>query len=148
MSVTTPAPARAVQVARSPWRSVGLWMSGLLIVYLFFNVVRAVADPAGFAAAFGTPLDNPGDDAFVLVYAIRTLFLGLFGLALFLRRSYATLAIFLLVATVMPIGDALLVWQRGGEPATIARHVVITGIVLLTWFLTSRWVRRAFAPDG
>lgn len=148
MSVTTPAPTRAVQTDASPWRSVGLWMSALLIGYLFFNVVRAVANPAGFAAAFGTPLDNPGDNAFVLVYAIRTLFLGLFGLALFLRRNYASLALFLLVATVMPIGDALLVWQRGGEPAIIARHIVITGIVLLTWFLTSRWVRRTSTPDA
>ncbi len=148
MSVSTPVSTRTVQAAPSPWRSVGLWMSGLLIAYLFFNVVRAVASPASFATSFGTPLDNPGDDAFVLVYAIRTLFLGLFGLALFLRRSYASLALFLLVATVMPIGDALLVWQRGGEPAIIARHIVITGIVLLTWFLTSRWVRRASIPDA
>lgn len=148
MSVTTPASPRTVQAVPSPWRSVGLWMSALLIAYLFFNVLRAVANPAGFAASFGTPLDNPADDAFVLVYAIRTLFLGLFGLALFLRRGYASLALFLLVATVMPIGDALLVWQRGGEPASIARHIVITGIVLSTWFLTSRWLRRASTTDA
>jgi hypothetical protein len=79
----------------------------------------------------------------VLVYAIRTFFIGLLGLAMFLRRSYTSLALFLLVATVMPIGDALLVWQRGGEPATIARHSVVAAVVLLTWFLTQRWVRRA-----
>lgn len=143
---TSPALTRTVQTTRSPWRSVGLWMSALLIGYLFFNVLRATTNPTSFADAFGIPLDNPGDDAFVLVYAIRTLFLSLFGVALFVSRSYASLALFLLVATVMPIGDALLVWQRGGEPATIARHVVITGIVLLTWFLTSRWVRLASAP--
>lgn len=148
MSATTPVSTRPAQSAASPWRSVGLWMSALLIAYLFFNVLRATADPAGFAAAFGVPLANPGDDAFVLVYAIRTLFLGLFGLALLLRRSYAALTLFLLVATVMPIGDALLVWQRGGEPATIARHIVITGIVLLTWFLTRRWVRRVSAAGA
>jgi hypothetical protein len=145
MSATTPASTRTAQAAPSPWRSAGLWMSALLIAYLFFNVLRAIANPTGFAATFGVPLDNPRDDAFVLVYAIRTLFLGLFGLALLGRRSYATLALFLLVATVMPLGDALLVWQRGGEPATIARHIVIAGLVLLTWFLTSRWVRRASA---
>lgn len=148
MSATTPVSAHPAQSAASPWRSVGLWMSALLIAYLFFNVLRATAYPAAFAVSFGVPLENPGDDAFVLVYAIRTLFLGLFGLALLVRRSYAALALFLLVATVMPIGDALLVWQRGGEPATIARHVAITGIVLLTWFLTSRWVRQASAAGA
>lgn len=148
MSATTPISTSPVQRAGSPWRSVGLWMSALLVAYLFFNVLRATADPAGFAASFGIPLANPSDDAFVLVYAIRTLFLGLFGLALLVRRSYTALALFLLVATVIPIGDALLVWQRGGDPATIARHIAITGIILLTWFLTSRWVRRASAPGA
>jgi hypothetical protein len=148
MSATTPVSTHAAQTTRSPWRSVGLWMTALLVAYLFFNVARAIANPAGFAAYFGIPLDNPGDDAFVLVYAIRTLFLGLFGLALLLRRSYASLALYLLVATVMPIGDALLVWQRGGEPSIIARHIAITGIILLTWFLTNRWVQRALASGA
>lgn len=61
MSATTPVSTRPVQSAASPWRSVGLWMSALLITYL----------------------------------------------------------------------------------------IAITGIVLLTWFLTRRWVRRASAagPD-
>jgi len=148
MASTTSVSPHAALRALSPWRAAGLWMSGLLIAYLLFNVVRAIANPVGFAASFGTPLANPGDDAFVLVYAIRTLFIALFGLALLVRRNYATLALFLLIATVMPIGDALLVWQRGGEPATIVRHVVITGIVLLTWFLTNRWVRRTAAVQA
>lgn len=146
MSTTTPI-SSAAPSSLSPWRSVGLWMSALLVAYLLWNAVRATLSPTDFAATFGIPLENPGDDAFVLVYAIRTLFLGLFGLALFLRRSYAILALFLLIATVIPIGDALLVWQRGGEAAIITRHIVITGVVLLTWFLTSRWVRRA-APGA
>lgn len=75
-----------------------------------------------------------------LELGVATALLALSGL-----RFNATLALFLLVATVMPVGDALLVWQRGGEPATLVRHIAITAIVLLTWFLTSRWVRRASA---
>jgi hypothetical protein len=147
MSATTPLSARTANT-RSPWRSVGLWMSALLVAYMLLNAVRATADPASFAAYFGIPLNNPSDDAFVLVYAIRTLFLGLFGLALFVRRSYTTLALFLLVATVIPIGDALLVWQRGSEASVMARHIAIAGFVLLTWLLTSRWVRRASAASA
>lgn len=140
---TSPGAAHAARPIASPWRSAGLWMSAILIGYLCFNVVRATLGPADFAATFGIPLENPGDNAFVLVYAIRTLFLALFGLALLLRRSYASLALFLLVAVVMPLGDALLVAQRGGEPAIIARHLIIAAIVLLTWFLTWRWARRS-----
>jgi len=141
MSTNTSAFTPAVRF--SPWRSVGLWISALLIGYMLFNAVRATLNPTAFAASFGIPLTNPGDDAFVLVYAIRALFLGLFGLALFVRRRYASLSLFLLVATVIPVGDALLVAQRGGEPTVVARHVAIAGIVLLTWFLTHRWVQRA-----
>jgi hypothetical protein len=135
-----------VQPARSPWRSVGLWLSALLVGYMLVNAVRAIVSPISFASSFGIPLNNPSDDAFVLVYATRALFLGLFGLALFLRRSYASLALFALVATVMPIGDALLVALRGGELAIVVRHSLTAGVVLLAWFLTQRWVRRSVAP--
>lgn len=148
MSTMLPTSAHSTPSNLSPWRSIGLWMSALLVGYLLFNAVRATADPVAFAVSFGIPLGNQQDDAFILVYAIRTLFLGLFGLVLLLRRNYATLVLFLFVATVIPLGDALLVWQRGGEPSVIARHSVITGVVLLTWFLTNRWVRKAAANEG
>jgi hypothetical protein len=143
MTTTAPSTSSTSSAASSAWRSPGLWLCALLIGYMLFNATRAVLSPAAFAAAFGVPLGNPADDTFVLVYAVRALFLGVFGLALLVRRNYAGLALFVLVATLMPIGDALIVAQSGAGLAAVARHIVIAGVVLLTWYLTQRWVRRA-----
>jgi hypothetical protein len=126
--------------SRSPIRSVGYWLSVVLIGYLFFNVFRALTAPADFAATFGTPLSDNGDTSFVIVYAIRTLFISLYGLILLLRRDMPQLSTYLLVAAVMPIGDALLVATSGGASSIILRHVIIVGVVLVNWFLLRRWL--------
>lgn len=129
----------------SPWRSIGIWMSAILIGYTLFNALRSTLDPAGFASYYGLPLGGDDSNAFVLVYAIRALFLGLFGLALLVSRSYRALAIFVLVGSVMPIGDAILVASRGGGPGTILRHSLIALFLLLTGYFMQRWAKRAAA---
>lgn len=125
----------------SPWRSVGVWMTIFLIVYILFNAVRSVLNPADFAVSFGLPLTSVGGSGFVFVYAIRALFLGLFGIALLVRRNYSGLALFVLVASVMPIGDATLVSLAGGPTGTVIRHIVTAGFLLLTWFFIRRWMQ-------
>jgi hypothetical protein len=126
----------------SPLRSVGIWLCIILIGYIFFNVFRAVQNPAEFAAYFGTPLTTPQDTAFVLVYAIRTLFLGIFPLALLLRRSYKTLALYVLIAAILPIGDALLTASQGAPTSIVIRHILITVFLLVTGVLTQRWAAK------
>jgi hypothetical protein len=133
---------RTNAAAPSPWRSPGIWMSFALSAFLLSNVVRALLNPADFAANFGAPLTNSSDTAFVIVYAIRTLFIALFGLVLIARAQWRVLPLFALVAVIMPIGDALLVVSQGGAAAIIARHVVTAVAVLVTWFFLRRWVRR------
>lgn len=145
MVPASPSVAHASTARLAPWRSIGLWMSAIVIGYILFNAVRAAFTPVAFAAYFGVSLESPGDDAFVRVYAIRALFLGVFGLTLLLRRSYAVLALFTLVATLMPIGDALLVAGSGGAAATVARHALIAVFLLLTWYFTRRWAQRLAA---
>jgi hypothetical protein len=125
--------------AASPWRAPGVWLAVILMLYMLFNVIRTVQDPVGFAETFGTPLTNPADSAFVFVYAIRALFLAVFGLVLIVQMRWQMLALFILVATIMPVGDALLVASQGGESTIIIRHVVIAGVLMLTWFLLWRW---------
>jgi hypothetical protein len=122
-------------------------MVGILIVYILFNAVRAALNPAEFAAYFGLPLASPENTAFVFVYAVRALFLGLFGLALLLRRSYAALGLYAFVGSVMPIGDALLVVLANGGTGTVVRHALTALFLLLTWFFVQRWTVRAFASD-
>ena len=124
------------------WRtSIGFWMAVVLVVYILFNAVRAVADPVGFASNFGTPLTDAGDTGFVFAYAIRALFLGLFGLSLLIRRDLTTLMWYALIAAVMPLGDALLVGSAGGPTAAVVRHVATIAFLLATAFFLWRRVR-------
>jgi hypothetical protein len=127
----------------APWRSLGIWMVVALIVYILFSALRALRDPVAFAAGFGLPLANPNNNGFVYVYSIRAVFLGLLGLALLVRRNYSALTLFVLVATVIPIGDAVLVAFNGG--GTLIRNVLTAGFLLLTWFFMRRWSQQASA---
>jgi Domain of unknown function (DUF4267) len=133
--------------ALSPWRSVGIWMSAILIGYILFNALRSTLDPVSFAAYYGLPLGGDDTNAFVFVYAIRALFLGLFGLALVVSRSYRALALFALVGAVMPIGDAILVAATGGGTGTVIRHSLTAVFLLLTGYFVQRWARRAAATQ-
>jgi hypothetical protein len=120
------------------WRSVGILMVVVLIVYILFNAVRATLSPIEFAQYYGLPLDGE-NTAFVFVYAIRALFLGFFGLALLIRKQYAALGLYALVGSVMPIGDAILVSLEGGSTGTVIRHILTAGFLLLTWYFVQRW---------
>ena len=70
----------------------------------------------------GLPLTDAADHAFVQVYALRALFLGLCALALLLRGDTRALAVFAAAAIVMPVGDALLTASNHAPPLTVARH--------------------------
>lgn len=130
--------------SRPAWRSPGVWMSVILIVYILFNAVRATFGAADFAAYYGLPL-NGDNTAFVFVYAIRALFLGLFGAALLVRRDYRGLALYALVGVVMPLGDALLVAATHGGTAIVIRHLLTAAFLLATWYFMERWIRASRA---
>jgi hypothetical protein len=116
--------------------NIGLTLSLVIIVYSFFNVVRAARNPAGFAQAFGVAA--PNEPSFVYVYGIRTLCIALFGLALLVSGQTQALALFVLVAAIMPLLDLALVWQRGAPTSTRVRHALIAVFLLVTAFLVSR----------
>lgn len=144
MSAPTPSTPKTATPS-SPFRSIGLWMSLFLIVYMLYNVVRSALNPTDFISAFGFPPANVSTITFVWVYSIRALFLGLFGIVLLIRRHYQALSLFVLVATVMPLGDAGLVAATGAPLPVILRHLLIAGFLLLTWFFLHRWTKRQSA---
>ncbi len=111
------------------WLRVSSVLVALMGLYMLVNAGRAFADPAGFAAYMGLPLSDPANHAFVQVYALRALFLGLCVLALLFRRDTSALAVFALVAIVMPVGDAMLTAANGAPIEIVARHAG-TAIVL------------------
>ncbi|MFN8477205.1 MAG: DUF4267 domain-containing protein [Kouleothrix sp.] len=135
----------AATQAKPAWRSVGVWLSIVLITFILFSAVRALLAPASFAATFGLPSADAVQNGFIAVYGIRSLFLSLFALGLLIQRQFAMLARFMLIATIIPIGDALLVAQRGGPTPIVIQHSATAGILLLTWFLLRRWAERSGA---
>lgn len=80
----------------SPWRSLGIWMVVILIVYIFYSALRSFLNPVEFATGFGLPSASPNNNGFVYVYSIRAIFLGLLGLTLLVRTNYSALTLFVL----------------------------------------------------
>lgn len=143
-TMTTSATTSTTQsVSLSPWRSIGLWMVGFLIVYILLNAVRAAINPVDFAAYYGLPLRDVQSTDFVFVYGLRALFLGLFPLAMLLRRQYTVLGLFALIGIVMPLGDALLVARAGAGTGVIIRHLLVAVFLVATWYFVQRWAKRA-----
>lgn len=136
------ATATVMQTApRSGWRSVGLWMSGLIAAMMLFNAWQASVDPVAFAARFGLAGAADANSGFVQVYASRALFLALATAVLLATRQWRGLMWFAIVAMVMPIADALQVASAGGPSAIVGRHIAITVYLAITAYLLHRLTR-------
>lgn len=131
----------AAGASRSSY-SLGLWLCWPIALLMLVNAVRAWVDPAGFASYLGLPLQTAGDAALVQIYALRAAFLGLFALALLWLRAVALLRVMVLVALVMPLGDAWLTWQAGAPGVTVGRHLAIALFLVVTGALLHRAVRQ------
>jgi hypothetical protein len=126
---------------------VSFWLVLVGAVFLLLNVARAVTDPVDFARYLGLPLADPADDGFVLVYALRTFFIAALALVLIVRRATGTLALFALLATVMPVGDAVLTARADAAGATVGRHVAIAVYLLVTAYALRRDARTVRAGE-
>lgn len=125
-------------IAARYWRRPAILMVLLAAGLMFVNAARAFADPVGFATYLGLPIEAPSAAGFVLVYAIRALFIGVLAAALVMTRQIRALAWFAASATIMPVGDAVLTAQASAPGATIGRHVAIAAFLLITASLLSR----------
>ena len=129
----------------SPWRFVGVWIFLVLIIYILYSAALAFILPQDFAETFG-PNTPGGTSTFIQVYAIRTLFLGVYGLILLLQRDIKAAARFLLVATIIPLGDTVLVATKAAPPQTIIKNLIIALVILLTGLLLQRWALKHTMP--
>lgn len=111
-------------------------LTGVLVLYSFANVARALLAPTAFSGAMGLPTSP--DNAFVPVYAIRTGFIALFALFLLIRRDAAKLSAFAGMTVLMPIADAVLVGASGADTKYVVKHVVIAAFLAVTAALLAR----------
>lgn len=123
-------------------RTIGFWLAVVMAALQALNALRAITDPSGFAAYMGLPLADGADQAFVLVYGLRTLFIAGLITAFLVLKNMDALAWMALIALIMPIGDAWLTAQAGAPTVVILRHCAIALYVLLAFFFLRRSAQR------
>jgi hypothetical protein len=68
------------------------------------------------ASLYGVPLSGGSDDAYLSAAAVRDVAVGVLTLVLALLRDKRAVGIILLVATIIPIGDGLIVLRNSPAP--------------------------------
>ena len=109
-------------------------LAGLIGVGIIVMGARAFWAPQA-AAGFGIP-DTPTEDrsfhAWLTVKAVRDIACGLFIFVLLAGAAPHLLGWFMLVATGIPIGDAVIVLRSNGPRAAVYGIHGATAVVLLT----------------
>ncbi|WP_018630532.1 DUF4267 domain-containing protein [Niabella aurantiaca] len=104
---------------------------------LLFIGARFLLDPEVAMRAYGINVDTGGDLSFHRIKGIRDLFSGLLLVLLVCTGQRRALGISLLAATVVPLGDLLIVWNKSDQLQLLIPHLsavlicIITGPLLL-----------------
>ncbi len=93
--------------------SVLFWIAVLLAAGIVFIGIRFIVAPRTAAAAFGAPVASTEPSTYLWSKGTRDIVSGLLVAALlWLKVSVTVLAVFLLVASLIPIGDLLNVYAH------------------------------------
>jgi hypothetical protein len=117
--------------------SKALWLAALVSVVILLLGVRAFVDPVAASASFGLPMHTADETAFVRVYGARNAMLGAVALIFALRGMIRPLVLLFMLATVLPLLDAVVIVSRVGLGHELARHAVI--MVVLAALSISLW---------
>jgi hypothetical protein len=96
--------------------TIGLWFAGLVAVAIVLIGVRFFAQPAAAAASFGVPA--PADNAYLSTKGVRDIASGLFIGLMILHGQPRLVGWFMLLATLIPIVDGLIVLRHHGPRLT------------------------------
>ncbi|RKE57109.1 DUF4267 domain-containing protein [Sphingobacterium detergens] len=108
-------------------------ISFLTGIGLLFIGTRFLLSPLHAAFDYGMLTNTNSDFSFHYVKGIRDLFSGLLLLLLVLAKERRALAIVLLAATVVPLGDFIIVLgQRGNDWQFTLAHLVAVAICIIT----------------
>lgn len=108
-------------------------LAGLIGAGIIFMGVRAFWAPQA-AVGFGipdTPTEDPSFQAWLSVKAVRDIASGVFVLVLLLAATPQVLGWFMLAATGIPVGDALIVLRSNGPKAAAYGIHGTTAVVML-----------------
>jgi Domain of unknown function (DUF4267) len=121
--------------------NIGFFLSALIAVGIIFIGGRFLAAPSLAAAAYGVPASSePHSRAYLSAKGIRDIASGLFAAIPIAYGSTRPLGWFMLVAILIPVGDAAIVLHQGGTRAaafgiydsTAAVMLIISGLLLFS----------------
>ena len=119
---------------------IGYALSGLIGLGITAVGTRFLVSPAKAAAGYGISVGQQvsSADPYLSVKGVRDVASGLMTFVLIAGREPRVLADFLLAATVIPVGDAVIVLRRGGRKSTAygmhlptAAAMIATAVMLL-----------------
>ncbi|ASO22447.1 hypothetical protein FHR81_004196 [Actinoalloteichus hoggarensis] len=119
-------------------RRLALGVAVLLALGIIAIGSRFLLAPGQAAIGFGIPATTGGGEAYLAAKGLRDIASGLIGLLILAVGTHRVLAWYLLGATIIPIGDVLIVLSHGGSPAVAlgvhgatAAVMASTAVVLL-----------------
>ncbi|HLU71324.1 MAG TPA: DUF4267 domain-containing protein [Nonomuraea sp.] len=111
--------------------AVAYGMAVLLGLAIIVIGVRFLVVPGSSAAAFGVPAKKDGDAAYLAVKGVRDITCGVTGLVLLALAGGHAAGLFMLVATLIPLGDTVIVLRHGGTKAMAFGVHSATAVVML-----------------
>ena len=120
--------------------SIGFYLSGVIAAGIIFVGCRFLLALSTAAAAYSVPAGaEPHSRAYLSVKGIRDIASGLFVAMLIAYGSAHALGWFMLIATLIPIADAMIVLHHGGSRTiafgvhggTAVAMLIISGLLLI-----------------
>jgi hypothetical protein len=106
-------------------------VAAALDLFVLFIGARFLLQPLAAAAGYGVPARPDGDPAYLTIKGLRDATLGVLGLVLLAFAGAHAEACFMLVVTLAPLGDTVVVLRHGGTRATAFGIHLATAIVVL-----------------
>jgi hypothetical protein len=113
--------------------NIGYGLSGLLGLGIIFIGTRFLLAPRAAAAGFGITIGLSGEsaDPYLSVKGVRDIASGVVAIILLAIGMPHVLGGFMLAASIIPIGDAIIVLRSNGPKATVYGVHGATAVVLL-----------------
>ena len=120
--------------------NIGFYLSGVIAVGIVFIGCRFLLAPSSAATAYGVPAGaEPHSRAYLSAKGIRDIASGLFAAMLIAFGSAHALGWFMLIASIIPLSDAVIVLHHGGSRTiafgvhrgTAVAILIISGLLLI-----------------
>ena len=120
--------------------NIGFYLSGVIAVGIVFIGCRFLLEPSSAATAYGVPAGaEPHSRAYLSAKGIRDIASGLFAAMLIAFGSAHALGWFMLIASIIPLSDAVIVLHQGGSRTvafgvhggTAVAILIISGLLLI-----------------